>query len=146
MWPWPIDPKINRGPPWVIIDSCVKYHHCIWKGNGPRSYRAETVQSFKSEFDLDLWPIDPKINRGPPWVMINSCLKYHHCMSKGNGVIVRKPPFHRQTDSQPISIPPHSFAGGWGYPRTDRRTDRQTAMVKPVYPHNFIGRGYNNSF
>ena len=43
------------------------------------------MQSSKSKYDLDLWPLDSKINRGPPVVIINSCVKYHYCMSKGNG-------------------------------------------------------------
>ena len=93
-----------------MINSCVKYHNCMSKGNG---VCVETVQSFKSEFELD-----PKTNRGAPWIMINSCVKYHHCMSKGKGVIVRNQFFYRQTDRQ-----------------TDGR------MVKPVYPHNFVVGG-----
>ena len=80
-----LTPKLKRGPPWIMINSCVKYYHCMSKGTGVIVWKW-----FKSEFDLDLWPIDPKINRGPSWVMINSCLKYHHCMSTGNGVIMRK--------------------------------------------------------
>ena len=51
----------------------------------------ETVKSLKSEFELDLWLFDPKINRGPTRDVINRCVKYYRCTSKANGVIVRKP-------------------------------------------------------
>ena len=44
-------------------------------------YVKNFLQSSKCEFDLDLCP---------PLVIINSCVKYHFCMSKGNGVIVWK--------------------------------------------------------
>ena len=33
--------------------------------------------------------IDPKINRGPPLLIGNTCVKYHDCMSKGNRVTIR---------------------------------------------------------
>ena len=39
------------------------------------------VTSLKSEFELDLRTIDPKIDRGPSQVMINTPVKYH-CMPK----------------------------------------------------------------
>ena len=65
---------------------CEKYHCCVSKGNGVILWK---LLSFKSEFDLDLWPVDPKMNRDPPCVMVNSCVKYHYCRSKGNGVIVQ---------------------------------------------------------
>ena len=45
---------------------------------------------FKSEFDLDIYPIDSNIYRGTPVVMINLCVKYHRCRSKFTEVIVRK--------------------------------------------------------
>ena len=31
------------------------------------------VKSLKSKFDLDLQPFDPKFNRGPPLVIVNTC-------------------------------------------------------------------------
>ena len=44
----------------------------------------------KSKYDPDLRTLDPKINRGSPWVMFNTSVKYHHCqkemeLSCGNG-------------------------------------------------------------
>ena len=54
-------------------------------------------------------------------VKVNIYVKYHHCLSNGRGIIVQKPLFHR-------------------------RTDRQTAMVKPVYLHNFVGGGIQTYF
>ena len=71
---------------------------------------------------LTFWP---KINRGPPRVKVNIYVKYNHCMSNGRGVIVQKSLFHR-----------------W----TDRQTYMQTAMVKPVYLHNFVGGGIQTYF
>ena len=77
----------------------------------------ETVKSLKSEFDLDL--LTPKSIAVTPPVMVNTSVNCRLCMSKRKGVIVQKP------------LP---------------KTDGQPAMVKPVYPHNFIGRGggHNN--
>ena len=80
------------------------------------AYRAETMQTLKYKFDIDLWPFDPKIN-SLPLVMGNTCMKCHHCISKGNGVILWKPLFHRQrgrrTDGNgETSILPHDFVGG----------------------------------
>ena len=52
--------------------------------SGDRQYMCvDTVQNWKSEFDLDL-----KIYKGPP--QVNKCVKYHLCMSKLNEVIMRK--------------------------------------------------------
>ena len=90
-----LDPKINRGPPRIMVNTGVKYNNCIKKetelscGNGIIS---------KSKYDLDL--LTPNQYRGPPQVMINICMKYHHCKSNEKGVIVQKPLFHRQTDGQ----------------------------------------------
>ena len=50
------------------------------------SYRAETVKNgkrLKPEFDIHLWPIDPKIDRGPSQVKANTSVKYHYCLPKG---------------------------------------------------------------
>ena len=58
---------------WHIIIVCQK----------EMGHRVETVQSEKQTFDL-------KINRGPPGVTLNTCVKYHHCMPKGNWVIKQK--------------------------------------------------------
>ena len=62
------------------------------------SYCAETVKSLKSKYDLDL--LTPKSIEFFLWVMVNTCVKYHHCISKGKRVIVQKPLFHRQTYRQ----------------------------------------------
>ena len=40
------------------------------------SYCVEMVQSFKVQ--IWPWPLNPKINRNPPWVMVNTYVKYHH--------------------------------------------------------------------
>ena len=37
----------------------------------------------------DLWPLEPEINVVHPWVMVNTILKYHHFMSKGDGIIMQ---------------------------------------------------------
>ena len=61
------------------------------------------MQTSKYKFDIDLWTTKSKWALPP--VMDNTCVKYYHCMSKGNGVIVRKLLFNRQadgwTDKQP---------------------------------------------
>ena len=60
----------------------------------------DAVQSLKY-----IWPFDPKINRDPPQVMVNTCVKYDHCMSKGNLVIVET--IFPQTDNHAeTSTPP----------------------------------------
>ena len=148
---WTFDPKISRGPSWVMVNTCVKYHHCMPKRNGvivrkrlkllssnmtltfdlltqnqKRSfsvhcqYMCEVSSFFHKELDLScrnlkhlkvqyetgLWPFDPKINRGHSKVMVNTCVKYHHCRAKAKGNIVQKPLFSRRKD----------------------KTDRQTAI------------------
>ena len=50
--------------------------------------------------------LDPKINRGTPQVMGNTCVKYHLCMSEGNRAMGQKLLFHRRTDSQPAMVRP----------------------------------------
>ena len=70
-----------------------------------------------TNFKVKIWPFDPKINRGLPPVMVNTHVKYHHCMSKGNGVMVQKPLFHRRTDRPPWwnqYTPTTSLVGGGG--------------------------------
>ena len=120
--PWPLDPEIYRGPPWVMVNTCVKCHQ-IQKV----MHHVETMLTSKYKFDLDLWTFNPKINtcRGLPPVMGNTCVKYHYYMYmlKGKGVIVWKPLFHRQTDGQ---------------------TGRRTAKVKPEYHPQLRWQGNND--
>ena len=57
----------------------------------PKGTNTPGSNTFKlSKFGLGFRLYHPKINRGPPIVMANTCVKYH-CMSKGNGVIMQKP-------------------------------------------------------
>ena len=51
---------------------------------------SRTGKKSQSEFDLDLWPVDPEINIGPAQVMVNTSVKYNYCMPKVNGVIMWK--------------------------------------------------------
>ena len=43
-----------------------------------------------SNFPSEPSPLDPKINRGTPWLIGNTCVKYHNYMLKGNRVTIRK--------------------------------------------------------
>ena len=129
----------------------------------------ETVQSLKSEFDLDLKPFDLKSKRSSPWVMIiNWCVKYHYCRSKGDGVIVRKRCKLQSTNltltfdlftlkSIGVFFPSWAIhvwsfiiegqkeiklsCGNHFFPQKDKQTDGQTAMVNKITPHNFVGAG-----
>ena len=105
----------------VMVNTPVKYDYCIPK--------MELFCWKDAKLKDQIWPcpliFHPKINRGHPQVKVNIYVKYHHCMSNCRGFIVQKTFFHRQTD---------------------RQMDRQTAMVKPVYLHNFVGGGYTNLF
>ena len=150
---WPLDPKINRSPLQVVINTFeVSLLYVKWKW----SYCAETVKNLMSEFDLYHWPLDPKINRGdrPSSIIANKCVKYHHCMPKGNGVIVQKllKSLKSKYDLDLLTL--EFFLGSWsthlwsiiivGQKKkvllgknhffTDRQTDARTVMVKPVYP------------
>ena len=53
-------------------------------------YHVETIQSVKTKYDLVLRSFDPKINRGPSQVEVNTFVKYHYCKPKVNGAVVRK--------------------------------------------------------
>ena len=81
---------------------CVKYHYCLSK-----VMELSCGSVTKSELHLDLWPIDAKIKRGSPWVMINSCIKCHHCMSKDNGVVMRKR-FKLQSTNLTLTFDPYT--------------------------------------
>ena len=102
LWPWPMTfwPKIKRGPSSThvlnILIVCQK------------EMELSCVNSKTFEVQIWPWPSDPKINRGPPRVPVNTCVKYHHCLPQENRVIVQKKKlFHRQTDSHgDTSIPP----------------------------------------
>ena len=59
-------------------------------GKNKLSYHVETIQSLKTKYDLVLWSFDPKINRGPSQVKVYISVKYHYCMPKLNGAVVRK--------------------------------------------------------
>ena len=98
-----------------------------------------------------------------PPVKSNTCVKYHHCMSKGSGVIVWKPLFHRQTDGwterQPwwnqYTTPPPTHThthtsnfldGGYKYRwRTKRKICRQADQMITTWflPAYMEGRLYN---
>ena len=88
---WPNDPKINIGPPWVISHDELTH---VWSIIIVCKKVMEKLCGNCKKFRVRIrpWPLKywHKTNRGPPWVMKNWCIKYHHCMSKGNGVIVRK--------------------------------------------------------
>jgi hypothetical protein len=61
LWPWPSDPKMNRGHLLVMTNHYEKYEdfvmHILKKIS--RSHF-----DIKGHYDLDLWSSDPKINRG----------------------------------------------------------------------------------
>ena len=80
----------------------------------------------KKVFEVKIWPLTfwRKINRVPPRFKVNIYVKYHHNV-KWKRSYGTKPLFHR---------------------RTDRWTDRQTAIVKPAYLHNFVGGGIQAYF
>ena len=59
-------------------------------GKNKWSYHVETIQSLKTKYDLVLWSFDSKINRGPFQVEVYISVKYHYCMPKLNGAVVRK--------------------------------------------------------
>jgi hypothetical protein len=70
----------------------------------------------QGQCDLDLWPLDPKINRGHLLVMTNHHTKFEVPRPKGSLVITRKPfglrtdgPTDRQVQS---NIPPFLRNGG----------------------------------
>ena len=66
--------------------------------------------------DLDLWPTDPKINRGHLLVIINQHIKYEDSVMKGIQNNQRKPsglPTDQQTDISK-TIYPLFFEGGGG--------------------------------
>ena len=96
-------------------------------------------------------------NRGRPWVMCNTCVKYHYCKSKGKAVMqkwwkVWSPLLTLTFDlltPKSIEPPPPSCYDQhvWSIiilSRKEKRllcrnysqSDGQTAMVNPVYPQN----------
>ena len=79
------------------------------------------------KFKVQIWHLTfwSQVSRGPPQVKVNIYVKYHHCMSNGRGVILQKPLFNR---------------------RTDRWTDRHTAMLKPVYSTTSLAGVYKLIF
>ena len=79
---------------------------------------AETVKSLKSKFDL--WPFDPK--------SIEVLLRSRSIVSS---LYVKWK---------------RSYCSETTFSQTDRQMDRQTAMVKPVYLHNFVGGGIQTYF
>jgi len=101
---WPTDPKINRG---LLLNK--GYQPMKFEGSGSKgTHRAITLWSLKTlgqrvlallsgnsfyssgHCDLDLWPTDPKINRG---LLLNKGyhpMKFEDSRSKGTRVIERK--------------------------------------------------------
>ena len=88
---WPLDPKIKRS---FSIDGQYICDVSSLYAKRKLSYCLRRVKSSKSKYDLDLLPIDLKIDRGPSRVMVNTYVKYHHCnnvcqkemlLSCGNG-------------------------------------------------------------
>ena len=114
-----------------MVNTCVKYHHCMSKGTSSGHcqdawsiiivFQKEMELSYRNgkmfEVQIWLWPFDPNSTE----VLVWSTRVRHHCKSKGKGVIVQKPPFHRQMG---------------------RKTDGQTVRDETSIPHNFVGWGY----
>ena len=93
-----------------MVNTCVKYDHCMSKGNGV------IVQKLYNFSSLNLILIfDSKSYSGPHQVMINTCMKYLFSFWR----IVRKKEMEFSS-------------------RNHFATDGQTALLKPVYPHNFV--------
>ena len=71
--------------------------------------------------DLDLWPIDPKVNRPNPWLKKSVPMKFHEDRCKGEAVMCMKPFYltmclqtDGQTDGQgDSSTPPQLRCGGY---------------------------------
>ena len=87
---WSFDPKINRGPPRVMVNILSIFSICQ-KEMGLSCWNGK-----KFKVKIWPWPLGLKIYRGPPQVIVNSYVRYHHCKSKGKGVIMQKSLFHRQ--------------------------------------------------
>ena len=79
IWPWPFDPIINRGPSWVIVNTCISTRSITL---------CQKVMEIScrndANFKVQIWPwpftFHPKIFRGLPQVMGNTFVKYHHRM------------------------------------------------------------------
>ena len=65
-------------------------------------------------YDLDLWPFDPKIYRCLPFFILHLCMKYEVCRSNTVRVIALQRSVDRQTDGQ-----------------TDGRTDKVITIGLP---------------
>ena len=132
----------------------------------------ETINSLKTTYVLVLWSFDPKIDRGPSHVKVNTSVKYHHyCMPKGTGAVLGKRCKSLMSKFDLWPFDPKSAAvlrrskstymwstiivyqieeelWYWNHFFTDGQTDGQTetAIVKPVYLHNFGGGGIQTYF
>ena len=84
--------KLIEGHPRVIVNTCVKYHHCMPKGDGRIAYGKKFYVRIWP-WPLTFWPHKSITVLLGSWPT-NAYMKYHHFKSKWKGVIVQKPLFH----------------------------------------------------
>ena len=77
-WPWPSDPKINRGHLLVMANLHVKYEDFVLYTFQEISGNHFDIQG---HCDLDLWSSNPKFNRGHLLIMTNLHVKYEDCVT-----------------------------------------------------------------
>ena len=103
----------------------LKFHEERCKGEAVMRLKPFYLTAQSLHCDLDLWPFDPKVHRAYTWLMGRLHVKFHEVRCKGEAFMHLKP-FYLTARLQ-----------------TDRRTDRQTDRVIPVYPPpNFVAGGY----
>ena len=86
LWPWPLDPQINRTHPRPLGVFVWSFMMIAVKGK-----RLMQQTPFSVINALRPWPLDPKINRAHPWLMGNLCMNIHDDRCKGKAIMRHKP-------------------------------------------------------
>ena len=79
LWPWPLDPKIDKGHPKLMGSLCVIFHDDRCKSKGIMQDKQFSV--FNAFWP---WPFDHKINRTHPQLIGSLCVKFHDDKCEGN--------------------------------------------------------------
>ena len=88
MWPWPLDPKIDRVHFQFMGSLCVKFHDDRLRGIAIMQHK-----TFSDINALWHWPLNLKINRAHPQLMDSLCLKFHddrYKSCKGRAILPHK--------------------------------------------------------
>ena len=88
---WPFYPKFNRAHSWLMGRLHVKFYEDRCKMKAVMRLKPFYLTAQSLHCDLDLWPLDPKVQRAHTWLMGRLHMKFHDRCKRET--VMRQKPF-----------------------------------------------------